>query len=82
MAATYFVGVDVGTSSARAALVSRSGDIVTSAVHPVRIFEPEDGLYEQSSEDIWNACCKVVRVSDIVVLHLCENKKCSHFRRK
>lgn len=58
----YYIGVDVGTSSARAALVSGSGHMITNATHSIHIFEPEEGFYEQSSDNIWHACCKVVQV--------------------
>jgi len=59
----YFIGVDVGTSSVRAALVTSCGQLVCSASSAVTIWEPEPNFYEQSSTDIWQACCRVVRVS-------------------
>lgn len=62
MGDVFFVGVDVGTSSARAALVSKTGSIVASASHAVHIFEPKEEFYEQSTNDIWEACCRVVQV--------------------
>jgi len=59
---SYFIGVDVGTSSVRAALVTSSGHVVCSASSAVTIWEPEPNFYEQSSTNIWQACCKVVQV--------------------
>ena len=59
----YFIGVDVGTSSVRAALVTSGGHLVCSASCAITIWEPEPKFYEQSSSDIWQACCTVVRVS-------------------
>lgn len=58
----YFVGVDVGTGSARAGLVTEHGRIVESAVQPIRTWNPEPDYYEQSSDDIWNACVKCIKV--------------------
>lgn len=58
----YFVGVDVGTSSARAALVTSDGKVLKQAVQNIRIWNPEHEHFEQSSEDIWNAVCRCVKV--------------------
>ncbi|OAD56950.1 FGGY carbohydrate kinase domain-containing protein [Eufriesea mexicana] len=63
----YFVGVDVGTGSARAALVSSKGKIVKLTTCPLEIFHPISNFYEQSSDNIWSAVCHVVKsvVADI-----------------
>lgn len=58
----YFVGVDVGTGSARAALVSSTGKVLKIATCPLEIFHPAQDFYEQSSDNIWNAVCKVVKI--------------------
>ena len=58
----YYIGVDVGTGGVRAMLVSQSGHIVTIATHPLDTWEPATDFYEQSSDDIWSACCKTVQV--------------------
>ena len=58
----YFVGVDVGTGSARAALVNAQGKIIQTAVHPIKTFNPQAKFYEQSSDDIWESVCHVVKV--------------------
>ncbi|XP_043498737.1 FGGY carbohydrate kinase domain-containing protein isoform X1 [Polistes fuscatus] len=57
----YFVGVDVGTGSARAGLVSSNGKIIKLATCPLEIFHPAKDFYEQSSDNIWDAVCKVVK---------------------
>ncbi|XP_014203534.1 FGGY carbohydrate kinase domain-containing protein [Copidosoma floridanum] len=57
----YFVGVDVGTGSVRAALVDSKGKVIETAVHPIKTFNPHTNFYEQSSNDIWSAVCHVVR---------------------
>lgn len=58
----YFVGVDVGTGSVRAALVTEKGKIVKNHVEPTKTWNIQPDFYEQSTEDIWNAIIKCVRV--------------------
>ena len=66
----YFVGVDVGTGSVRAMLVSETGHTVSTATHPLDTWEPDTDFYEQSSDDIWSACCKTVKVGGIKQISL------------
>ncbi|XP_061549455.1 FGGY carbohydrate kinase domain-containing protein isoform X4 [Phycodurus eques] len=61
MAAVYYVGVDVGTASVRAALVTREGHLKRAAQEPVSIWEPHPDHYVQSSREIWEKCCAVVK---------------------
>ncbi|KAI2517335.1 FGGY carbohydrate kinase domain containing [Homo sapiens] len=57
----YYVGVDVGTGSVRAALVDQSGVLLAFADQPIKNWEPQFNHHEQSSEDIWAACCVVTK---------------------
>ncbi|XP_025194132.1 FGGY carbohydrate kinase domain-containing protein isoform X3 [Melanaphis sacchari] len=57
----YFIGVDVGTGSVRAALVDNTGRILKKSTKIIQTWNPEENFYQQSSEDIWRSCCKVVR---------------------
>ncbi|PIK39032.1 putative FGGY carbohydrate kinase domain-containing protein isoform X3 [Apostichopus japonicus] len=57
----YFIGVDCGTGSVRAALVSSNGIVVNTDVEPITVWNPKEDYYEQSSEEIWKACCKVIK---------------------
>ncbi|KAM4641136.1 FGGY carbohydrate kinase domain-containing protein [Discoglossus pictus] len=59
--AFYYVGVDVGTASVRAALVDQFGTVVDQEEQSIQIWEPQPDHYEQSSDDIWAACCKVTK---------------------
>jgi len=61
--APYVIGVDVGTGSARAALVTVSGKVVTSHTCPIRTWNEKPDFFEQSSEDIWSAVCQCVKVN-------------------
>lgn len=63
--ASYFIGVDVGTGSARAALVSENGKIIKSAVQATKTWNLQPDFYEQSTNNIWNACVQCVKVKII-----------------
>ena len=59
----YFLGIDVGTGSARVGLFNAEGLLVAHHSHPIEIWKPRDNFVEQSSDNIWEAichCCKLV----------------------
>ncbi|XP_069449017.1 FGGY carbohydrate kinase domain-containing protein isoform X3 [Ovis canadensis] len=56
---SFYVGMDVGTGSVRAALVDQRGTLLAFADQPINQWEPQFNHHEQSSEDIWAACCIV-----------------------
>jgi FGGY-family pentulose kinase len=58
-----YLGVDVGTSSVRAALFDAGGAMRGVAAHPIRLERPREDFAEQSSDDIWAACGAVVRAA-------------------
>ena len=58
-----FIGIDVGTGSARAGLFDATGHLVASAKHPIRIWREDGDIVEQSSQDIWQAVCAAVRAA-------------------
>lgn len=55
-----FLGVDVGTGSARAGLFTRDGELLASAKQNIRMWKQGSDIVEQSSEDIWQAVCNSV----------------------
>ncbi|XP_065129030.1 FGGY carbohydrate kinase domain-containing protein isoform X6 [Paramisgurnus dabryanus] len=57
----YYIGVDVGTGSVRAALVSPDGHVKHMAEENIQIWEACVDHYEQSSADIWRKCCRAVK---------------------
>jgi FGGY-family pentulose kinase len=57
------IGVDVGTGSARAGVFDLNGRKLGSAVRAIRMWGPRPGYAEQSSDDIWQAVCAVVRAA-------------------
>jgi D-ribulokinase len=56
-----FIGIDVGTGSARAGVFDAQGRLLGSAKHPIRIWHDAGEVVEQSSEDIWRACVTATR---------------------
>jgi D-ribulokinase len=56
-----FIGVDVGTASARAGVFDERGRLLATARHPIAIWREPGDIVEQSSEDIWSACVSAVR---------------------
>ena len=58
-----FIGVDVGTSSARAGIFDEKGDLLATARHPITVWHEAGSVAEQSSSDIWAACATSVRTA-------------------
>src|SRR5277367_2821871 len=56
-----FIGIDVGTGSARAGIFTARGRMLGQSSHPIRMWKPKPDFVEQSSEDIWRACCLAVK---------------------
>ncbi|KAL1140707.1 hypothetical protein AAG570_000637 [Ranatra chinensis] len=57
----FLIGVDVGTGSVRAALVDTTGVIRKISVQSIKMWSPKPDFFEQSSDDIWDACRKVIK---------------------
>lgn len=57
----YYLGIDVGTGSARAGIFTATGKMLAQATCPIKIWRYADVFVEQSSADIWSACCKAVK---------------------
>ena len=59
--AEHFIGIDVGTGSARAGVFDATGKLLASAKAEIRIWREPGDIVEQSSDDIWRAVCGSVR---------------------
>jgi len=57
----FYLGIDVGTGSARAGTFDRQGRTRAVASHPIQIARPAEDHVEHSSDDIWRACGLAVR---------------------
>ncbi|MEM6160713.1 FGGY-family carbohydrate kinase [Erwinia sp. P6884] len=58
---SYYLGVDVGTGSARAGIFDSKGRMMGQASREIALFRPQADFVEQSSDDIWQAVCQSVR---------------------
>jgi D-ribulokinase len=56
-----FIGIDVGTSSARAGVFDEKGTLLATARHPITVWHEAGNIVEQSSSEIWAACAASVR---------------------
>ena len=59
----YYLGIDVGTGSARAGIFDARGRRAGSASFPIKLWHPAPDHVEQSSEDIWRACVRATRAA-------------------
>lgn len=57
----YFLGIDVGTGSARAGIFSDKGKMIGQASQQIKMWRYSDVFVEQSSADIWRSCCLAVK---------------------
>lgn len=57
----HFIGVDVGTGSARAGVFDAEGKMLASARKDILIIRDDHGHVEQSSAQIWDAVCAAIR---------------------
>jgi D-ribulokinase len=58
-----FIGIDVGTSSARAGIFDEKGTLLATARHPITVWHETGSVVEQSSAEIWAACAASVRAA-------------------
>jgi FGGY-family pentulose kinase len=56
-----FLGIDVGTGSVRAGIFDAQGTRLGLGVSPIELYQPKTDFVEQSSDDIWRACCAATR---------------------
>lgn len=61
MTEQYLLGVDVGTSCAKALLVSERGEMVASHAIKYALLAPDVGRSEQNAEDWWRAVVGCIR---------------------
>ena len=61
MSARTFIGIDVGTGSARAGVFDAFGKLLGSSDHPIAMWRSRPGWAQHSSADIWAAVASAVR---------------------
>ncbi len=52
---------DIGTSSVKAAAVSFDCELLSSALEPLSLYQPEPSWNEQDPQELWEACCRAAR---------------------
>ncbi|MFJ5368981.1 FGGY-family carbohydrate kinase, partial [Bosea sp. CER48] len=57
----HFIGIDVGTGSARAGIFDKQGRMAATAKRDIALYRDGPDFAEQSSSDIWQAVCASVR---------------------
>ena len=58
---SYLVGLDMGTSSVKAALFAENGALLAAARSPLHVFSPEPGWAEQDPIEYWKAACQALK---------------------
>ncbi len=58
---SYYLGVDIGTSSTKTILINPAGKILAEASAAYRLYHPKPLWSEQDPEDWWTAVCKTVK---------------------
>lgn len=56
----YYLGIDVGTGSARAGLFDKDGKMLATASRAITRFVPATDFAQQSSAEIWQSICESV----------------------
>ncbi|ODQ64024.1 ribitol kinase [Nadsonia fulvescens var. elongata DSM 6958] len=71
VSSTHYLGIDVGTGSARACVINDAGEILALESREITRWEPKSEYFNQSSNEIWDAICactkKAVVVSNVDV---------------
>ena len=57
----YLIGVDLGTSSTKAALYQIDGKLISDASVEVSLFYPKPGVVEQENEDFYTSAAQTVK---------------------
>ncbi len=61
--AKYFLGIDIGTSGAKALLMAQSGRVASTATAEHALLMPRPGWSEQRPDDWWASTRKAVRMA-------------------
>lgn len=61
MRAPYLIGVDLGTTAARAAIFGADGTLVADAAEESRLIQPRPGWVEQDPDDLYGATVRTIR---------------------
>ena len=68
------LGIDVGTTSAKAALFDLEGHEIATASHAYGLYSPRPGWVEQNAEELWDGVVAVSR--ELLRRPGCESQQC------
>ena len=57
----YFLGIDIGTTGAKAILMDVNGVVITTATNQYPMFTPHPQWAEQNPDDWWTATCNSIK---------------------
>ncbi len=55
MSEELVIGVDCSTTSSKAIVFNKAGEIICSSSEPIKLFSPKENYYEQNAEDWWTS---------------------------
>lgn len=60
---SYYIGIDVGTGSARASIIKKDGTVVASSTQETMTYrDPNDHrIFEQSTTNIWSSISRAIK---------------------
>lgn len=59
----FFIGIDVGTGSARAGVFDSEGKLKSTSAQAIETYRPLENFAQQSSTDIWEAVCTATKTA-------------------
>ncbi|MFQ1701598.1 FGGY-family carbohydrate kinase [Loktanella agnita] len=59
----HFIGVDVGTGSARAGVFDAAGELLCTVKRDITTHKAPGGIAEQSGDQVWDAVCEATRAA-------------------
>ena len=57
----YILSIDAGTSSSRAVLINKKGEIIGISQHEFKQYYPKNGWVEHDPIEIWNTQLKAIK---------------------
>ncbi len=57
----YLIGIDIGTSSCKAAIFSANGTVISSASSNYKLYYPKPSYVEQNPDEWWQGVCIAIR---------------------
>ena len=69
----FVIGIDIGTSSVRGGLFNINGKLICKFVHLISVLREDSDpkIFEQSSDEIWQAVCIVCQVKTFIIMDFC-----------